>query len=136
MEESKIKVVVKEPNKPCEIKEIENNYKVLQGLVEGLIDITTLPGREDIDVICNDEYLYNGSPANVMLPERDNIFCGTIVFAGFNEEDGSSISLTDEQIQAVEQYVLENEVENMDVREAYAHMQMVKSLHKNEAEAE
>lgn len=136
MEENKIKVIVKEPNKPCEIREIKNNYKVLQELVEGLIDITTLPGREDIDVICNDEYLYNGSPANILMPERENVFCGTIIFAGYNEEDGSSISLTDEQIEAVQEYVSANEVQNMNVREAYFFMKQREYLSKSQAEAE
>lgn len=134
MEKNKIKVVVKEPNKPCEIKEIENDYKELQGIVEGLIDITTLPGREDIDVICNDEYLYNGSLANVMMPERDNIFCGTIVFAGYNEEDGSSISLTDEQIDAVKKYIVQNEVRAMTLAEAYVYMKSKSSYSQKEME--
>lgn len=134
MEKNKIKVVVKEPNKPCEIKEIENDYKELQGIVEGLIDITTLPGREDIDVICNDEYLYNGSLANVMMPERDNIFCGTIVFTGYNEEDGSSISLTDEQIDAVKKYIVQNEVRAMTLAEAYVYMKSKSSYSQKEME--
>ncbi len=119
----KIKVVIKEVDKPAEIKEIPNDYKYFQGFVGGLIDMGSLPGHDDIDFICNDEYLYNGSMANVMLPEHDNVLCGNVIFAGFNEEDGSTIGLTDEQINSVMEYIDHNKVFKMDPSMAYYAMQ-------------
>lgn len=119
----KIRVVIKEVDKPAEIKEIPNDYKEFQQTVGGLIDMTPLPGHDDIDIICNDEYLYNGSMANVMMPERDNVLCGNVIFAGFNEEDGSTVSLTDEQVKSVMDYIDKNKVFRMDPAMAYYAMQ-------------
>lgn len=124
--EDKILVVVKEVDKKAEIKEISNDYKEFQERVGGLIDMTPMPGYNDIDIICNDEYLYNGSNANVMMPERDNVLCGNLIFAGFNEEDGSTVSLNANQIEAVMDYIDKNNVQNMDPATAYYLMQSLK----------
>lgn len=124
--EDKILVIVKEVDKKAEIKEISNDYKEFQERVGGLIDMTPMPGYNDIDIICNDEYLYNGSMANVMMPERDNVLCGNLIFAGFDEEDGSTVSLNDNQIEAVMDYIDKNNVQNMDPATAYYLMQSLK----------
>lgn len=42
---------------------------------------------------------------------------------GYQEEDGSSISLTDKQIETVKNYIEKNQVKNMDVVDAYNYMQ-------------
>ena len=109
---NKIRVLVKEPNKPLEEHHINNEIEELQSRVDGYIDMTNLPGSDNIDIICNDEFLYNGSLPNIMVPERRNVFCGTLIFAGYNEEDGSTISLTDGQVKEVEKYVKENELKS------------------------
>lgn len=124
--EDKILVVVKEVDKKAEIKEISNDYKEFQERVGGLIDMTPMPGYNDIDIICNDEYLYNGSNANVMMPERDNVLCGNLIFAGFDEEDGSTVSLNANQIKSVMDYIDKNNVQNMDPATAYYLMQSLK----------
>ncbi len=127
----KIKVVIKEVDKPAEIKEISNDYKTFQKTVGGLIDMTPLPGHDDIDIICNDEFLYNGSMANIMMPERDHVLCGSLIFAGFNEEDGSTIGLTDKQVKSVMDYIEENKVFRMDPSMAYYAMQEKKLFKQN-----
>ena len=55
MKENKIRVVVKEVNQPCEVREINNDYKAFQGVVQGLYEITQMPNREDIGSACNEE---------------------------------------------------------------------------------
>lgn len=142
MEEKDIKVIIKEVDKPAEIKIIPNKYEELSRIVDGMIDVVQLPGCENVDIFCNDEYLLNGSKANVMNPEYDNVFCGTIIFAGLNPDDGSTISLTDAQIEHAMKYIDKYKVNNMDVREAYFAMQMLKTnnpnatVHSSEAESE
>lgn len=121
---NKIKVVLKEENQPARVTEISNNLSCFQGFVGGLIDMTSVPGMEGkVDVICNDEFLFNGSSPNVMMPECDHIMGGNLIFVGYNPEDGSSISLTDEQIEKVIDYIDKNQVQDMDFHEAFERLQ-------------
>ena len=117
--ENKIRVVIKEVDKPAVVKEIDNDYKVFQHVVGGLIGMTSLPNSEDIDIIFNDEYLLNGSKANVLLPEREHLLCGNVIFAGYEDEDGSTTGLSDEQLKQVLDYIEKNKVFNMDAAMAY-----------------
>lgn len=115
-----IKVIIKEVDQEPEIKEIDNNYKVLQEYVGGTIDITNLPNIEpEVDIICNDEFLLNGSMANFMMPERDHVMGGCCVFAGYDPETGNTISLTDKQIKKTLEYLDRNKVKNMDIGTAF-----------------
>lgn len=68
MDNEKIRVIIKQPNEPLEIKEINNDYKELSEICGGLIDITPLPTDESIDICCNDEFLFNGMKANIISP--------------------------------------------------------------------
>ena len=44
---------------------------------------------------------------------------GTCIIAGYNPEDGSTISLTDEQIELASKYLEKNHVQKMDMQMAY-----------------
>ena len=138
MKENKIKVVVKEVNKPCEVKEIDNDYKAFQGVVQGLYEITKMPNREDIDIACNEEYLYNGMDANLIVPEQENVLGGPLIFMSYNAETGDSCSLTDEQITAVQGFVKTHEVRHLTIVEAYYAMKAAQAFggKKSVAEAE
>lgn len=137
MKENKIKVVVKEVNKPCEVREITNDYKAFQGIVEGLYEITQMPNREDIDIACNEEYLLNGMDANLVVPEHENVLGGPLIFMGYDPENGDSISLTDEQIVAVQEFVQTHEVRYQSIAEAYYGMKaMLRQQKTSETEAE
>lgn len=137
---NKIRVILKEENKPARVEEIDNDIKFLQGFVGGMIDMTSMPGMNgEVDVICNDEFLYNGSLPNVMVPEYDHIMGGNLIFAGYDPEDGSSISLTDKQIDDVLKYIDKNKVENMDFDMAFCALQakkMFENVRKDMSEAE
>jgi hypothetical protein len=115
----KIKVVVKEVDKDPEIREVENDIHFLQSEVGGLIDITTLPGCENVDIIVNDNFINLNMPANFMMPECDNVIGGNAVFAGYDPETGDTVSLTDKQIEKVMSYLQENTVKRMDLSMAY-----------------
>lgn len=104
MEERKIRVVIKEVDKPCEVKEIPYGYKSFQQYVQGLYEIVEMPNHKNIDIACNEEYLLNGMKANLVLPEHDNVLGGPLIFIGYEPKEGDSISLTDKQIEEVKEF--------------------------------
>ncbi len=115
-----IRVVIKEVDKPAEVKEISNDYKTFQQCVGGgLYEIVEMPGQENVDIACNEEYLLNGMRANLVLPECDNVLGGPLVFMGYDPETGESISLTDEQISSVQEFIEGHQVQNMSIPQAY-----------------
>jgi hypothetical protein len=93
----KIRVVEKLPNEDAKITEIANDYKSISKFCGGLIDITTLATDSSVDIICNDEFLYNGMEPNIVTPETEGVLCGPIILCGYDPDNGNSISLTDKQ---------------------------------------
>lgn len=115
-----IRVIMKEEGGDPYVAEIENDFHAFQDYVGGLIDMDTLPGLEnEVDIIFNDDYMSNYSNPSLMLPEYDNIMGGNLIFAGYDPEDGSTISLTDEQIDKVMDYVQKNKVNETSFIAAY-----------------
>lgn len=97
--EKTIKVLVVEPMKPCEVREIPHDLKTLQGIVGGSIERAS-PFNEAVGIVCNAEGKVLGLPFNRPLCDNHgipyDIVCGTFFIAGVGSED--FISLTDEQI--------------------------------------
>jgi len=135
MSENKIKVIIKYPNKEAEVKEIDNDYKVLSNICEGLIDMVSLPADETIDIICNDEFLYNGMEANIVTPENEGVIAGPIILAGYDFETGDTISLTDEQIKTGLKYLKRNIVYNMTIERAYLYSKVIGPLQQSYKDA-
>lgn len=70
MNRDKIKVILKEENKKAEVKELSLDVHFLQGYVGGLIDMTSMPNMDgEVDIICNDNFLNNGSKPNEWAKE-------------------------------------------------------------------
>ena len=97
--EKTIKVLVAEPMKPCEVREIPETLAAMQTLVGGNIEATySLP--EPSVIICNREGKNLGLPYNRLLCDPIgtpyDILCGTFFIAGTSGEHFAS--LTDEQI--------------------------------------
>ena len=118
----KIKVILKEVDKPGVVTEIDNDIDTLQDIAggpDGMIGMCSFPIGENIDMIYADNYLNDGSKANFLMPEMKHIMGGTCIIAGYNPEDGSTISLTDEQIEVVSKYLEKNHVQKMDMQMAY-----------------
>lgn len=134
MNRDKIKVILKVENKKAEVKELSLDVHFLQGYVGGLIDMTSMPNMDgEVDIICNDNFLNNGSKPNVMLPEYNHVMGGNLVFAGYDPMTGDSISLTDKQIEKVMKYIDKNQVKNMDFASAFM---LMKAQQRHEAESE
>lgn len=90
-----MKILLKEPNKPFEVKEIENNLETLQQLVGGYIEV--VPYKDNIAIICDEEGKLKGKEINISFSY--DVIVGNCLFVGTDEED--FISLTDKQIEEI-----------------------------------
>ena len=89
-----MKILYKEPGKPCEVKEIENTLEVMQELVGGLIEVVCW---DDVLLIFNEEGKLMNLEPNLMF-EFDYI-AGNCLIVGDDFENGEFKSLTDEEIE-------------------------------------
>lgn len=127
----KIVAVVKEPYKKAQVVNIDDDLKTLQNIVGGCIAAGDLPNMEDIYGFCNDEGLLIGLEPNVYRPQWKDALFGPLVFVGAGDE-GESVSLTKEQVDAIMKYCEENSVKNF--AEMYTHVQTgFKHYKKNES---
>ena len=127
----KIVAVVKEPYKKAQVVNIDDDLKTLQKIVGGCIAAGDLPNMEDIYGFCNDEGLLIGLEPNVYRPQWKDALFGPLVFVGAGDE-GESVSLTKEQVDAIMKYCEENSVKNF--AEMYTHIQTgFKHYKKNES---
>lgn len=94
-----IKVLVVEPMKPCEVREISGDLKTLQGIVGGKIEMA-FPFTEPAAIVCNAESKNIELSPNRLLCDCHgspyDILCGTFLIAGVSNED--FVSLTDNQL--------------------------------------
>ncbi len=98
MNDKPIQVLVVEPLKPCEVREI-CGLKAMQELVGGAIQ-AVYPFRDDVALICNRDAKNLGLPYNRPLTNDAgipyDIICGTFFLAGLDGEH--FVSLTEEQV--------------------------------------
>ena len=105
-----MKVVVKEPQKEPEIREIENDLKVLQEIVGGHIEVVRMPFSEDIYIILDDEGKLKGYDPNILFM-RGDVIVGTVIFVASTDEDFDDLS--EDQIDAAIGYSYMFGVENV-----------------------
>ncbi len=95
-----MKVLIVEPMKPCEAREIPDTLAAMRDIVGGDID-ATYPFMEPVAVVFNAQGKLLGLPYNRPLMDESglpyDIVCGTFFLAGVGAED--FVSLTDDQIQ-------------------------------------
>lgn len=104
-----IRVIIKEPNRLAEIKEIESGLKPLQNLVGGYIECVSMPDMDDADMILNETGKLDGLTPNFWIPEYKDLAVGTIVICGVDRDEGEHISLNNDQVESVLAYVDEND---------------------------
>nr|WP_325216479.1 DUF3846 domain-containing protein [uncultured Oscillibacter sp.] len=96
-----IKVLIVEPMKPCEVREILPDLKSLQGVVGGKIEMVS-PFTESAAIICNAEGKNLNLPPNRLLcdcyGDPYDVLCGTFLIVGVGGEN--FISLTDFQLRS------------------------------------
>ena len=130
-----IKVIVKQPNGDPEIKEVPNAYEEMAEFCHGFIGMGEMPFNRRINYIVNDSSLVNGMEPNIVLPEYENLIAGPVIFAG-NDDEGNTISLTDEQIEKVMKYIGRNQVFYLSMEGAYIYMMSMSSGFEKEKELE
>lgn len=106
-----IKVVVKEPFKTAQVREVEPKLITFQGLVDGCIEAVTPDDycyEHHIAAYINDEgKLYHLFP-NLRLFDGKDYIAGTCVFTKADDE-GADISMSEEEIRHILQLCRETE---------------------------
>jgi hypothetical protein len=129
LEEPKIiRVITKLPNEEPKIVDMSTEISGIQEFCQGLIDITGLPKDETVQVICNDNFLCNGMEPNIVVPEWEQVFCGPLIFTGFEPETGETVSLTDKQIEETLRYCKRNNLHHMSLEGAYRYSKVILPL--------
>ena len=97
-----MRVLVVEPERRPEVKEIDGSLKSMQEIVGGWIQ-ALFPFDEPLALVCNDEGKLMNLPANRGLRDRNgqiyDIVCGTFFLCGAPADSGHFTSLTPEQIE-------------------------------------
>lgn len=97
----KVQIVVVEPERRPEVREIEDSLTTMQQIVGGLIQPIYLD--DSVALICNDEGKLMNLPANRGLRDEDgqmyDIVFGTFFLCGAPADSDHFTSLTQEQIE-------------------------------------
>lgn len=95
-----MRVLVVEPERRPEVREIDDSLKAMQDIVGGLIQPICLD--DSVALICNDEGKLMNLPANRGLRDKDgqiyDIVFGTFFLCGAPADSDHFTSLTQEQI--------------------------------------
>lgn len=86
-------VLVKKPNMPAEVAEMDNTLEALQQVVGGTIECV-YPFKAPIAIIVNDGGKLLGMDANFVLAaegEPYDLVVGTAIIAGLSEDDFQSL---------------------------------------------
>ena len=91
-----MRVIVKEPGKDPEEREIQNELEEIQKIVGGFIEIVRM--HDDLVMVVNEEGLLLDLPYN--FDYWGDSIVGTVIFCGetLGEDGGELCDLTDEQI--------------------------------------
>ena len=96
-----MRVLVVEPERRPEVREINDSLKEMQGIVGGLIQPIYLD--DSVALVCNDEGRLMNLPANRGLRNKDgqmyDIVFGTFFLCGAPADSDHFTSLTPEQIE-------------------------------------
>ena len=106
-----ITVIIKHPGQePRIVENFANNLKSYQEVVGGYIEVAELPNHSDIDIVMNEEGKLRELESNIVCREYNDIFVGTIIVVGGDEEVGDWCSLTKDQITAAIDYLNRNSI--------------------------
>lgn len=101
-----MRVLVVEPERRPEVREIDSSLEAMQGIVGGLIQ-AIYPFDDPVALVCNDEGKLMNLPANRGLRDEEgrvyDIVFGTFFLCGAPTESDRFASLTPEQIERYRQ---------------------------------
>ena len=94
--------IIKKPNAPLLVDNINEDLETLQQIVEGHIEIPYIPGftEKGIDIIINDEGKLIGLDPNIAMIHKEKVvdmLVGNVIFAS-HDGDGNTIGLNPDQI--------------------------------------
>lgn len=92
---NKLKIVVKEPLKPAQVREVENELSAFQEIVGGLIEAVNFG---DYSLTLNEEGKIEGLLPNLKLP--GDVLVGTLYVVKI-DNDGYEVSLNEQDIEKV-----------------------------------
>ena len=97
-----MRVLVVEPERRPEVKEIDGSLKTMQGIVGGYIQ-AIYPFDDSVALVANDDGKFMNLPANRGLRDKNgkiyDIVCGTFFLCGAPADSDHFVSLTPEQIE-------------------------------------
>lgn len=100
-----MQILVVEPGKAPEVREITGRLEEMQEIVGGLIQVI-YPFLEEIALVCNEEGMLLGlAPNRGLLDESGvlyDIICGTFFLCGAPSDSENFSSLTPEQVAELE----------------------------------
>lgn len=91
MSEKMLHVMIKEPGKVPEFRNVPDELKAFQDLVGGYIETVTI--ATDLLIVCNEECRILGMPYNCTVGGYD--FFGPIVIVGFSGDEFTDLPLSD-----------------------------------------
>ena len=101
-----MRVLVVEPERRPEVREVGDSLKSMQGIVGGLIQ-SIYPFEEPVALVCNDEGKLMDFPPNRALRDKNGQMCdivfGTFFLCGAPADSDHFTSLTPEQIKRYEE---------------------------------
>nr|WP_300804789.1 DUF3846 domain-containing protein [uncultured Acetatifactor sp.] len=101
-----MRVLVVEPERRPEAREIDGSLHTMQGIVGGLIQ-PVYPFDDPVALVCNDEGKLMNLPANRGLRDKDgqiyDIIFGTFFLCGVPADSDHFTSLTPEQIKTYQE---------------------------------
>ena len=95
MNESRMQVIVVEPGKEAELREMGSSLESLQEAVGGWIE-AVYPYKDPVAIVCNEEGKLDGLPLNRALRDEDgyiyDVIAGTFLVVGLTEDNFGSLS--------------------------------------------
>ena len=99
---NKLRVLVFPVGKPGEVQEIDPGLDSMQRMV-GKGYIQMVPYAHNTTLVCNEEGKLNGQQPNRPAWGGADVIFGPFFFVGPADDEGDSMSLTDEQIQKLKE---------------------------------
>ena len=96
-----MRVIMMEPMKPAEIKEIDGSLEGMQAIVGGLIELYCPFEDENVGIVVNEEGKLLCLPQSRIVTfhgEIADILAGPAFIVNLDDEEGNFTSLTDDQI--------------------------------------
>ena len=97
-----MRILVVDPERRPEVREVDGSLKTMQGIVDGYIQ-AIYPFDDSVALVCNDEGKSMNLPANRGLRDKNgqiyDIVCGTFFLCGAPADNDHFVSLTPEQIE-------------------------------------